>query len=218
MKLKFILGLLSLTAALSAHAQQPSPSPPQTTPQKTVSQIDEQKDDDSKSTNATTTYVRPDRKTRQKRYVKSIFGPVALAKTVVSAGFSTARNSPEEWGGTWEGFGRRVASGFGKNAIKQTTLYALDESFKLDSKFYYSPNRSFGAKVKNALVSPFVARTASGKKVFGFPRVVSTYTSHIIAAETWYPKRYDYKQGLRSATISFGITAAFNLVKEFIKK
>ena len=216
MKFRVVWGLLVLGISFNANAQQ---SEPQKTPPKSVSETTGKRNDDSKSVSQTTqTYVRPDKKTRQKNYFKSIFGPVSLAKTVVSAGISTARNSPEEWGGQWEGFGRRVASGFGKKVIKQTTLFALDESFKLDSKFYRSQNRSFGAKVKNALVSPFTARSESGRRVFGFPRIVGTYTASIVAAEAWYPKRYDYKDGLRSGTISLGLNAAFNLVKEFIKK
>ena len=216
MKFKVILGLLFLALSLNINAQQ---TEPQAATQKSVAVTKQAKDDDSKAVKKSDqTYVRPDRKTRQKNYFKSLFGPTALAKTVVSAGISTARNSPEEWGGQWEGFGRRVASSFGKKAIKQTTIYALDESFKLDSKFYRSQNRSFGAKVKNALVSPFTARDENGRRVFGFPRIVGTYTASIVAAETWYPKRYSYKNGLRSGTISLGLNAAFNLFKEFIKK
>lgn len=213
MKFKIILGLLFLTASFCVNAQQ---SEPQNTPQKSAAESNTQKRDDLKS--ADQTYVRPDRKTRQKNYFKSLFGPYALARTVVGAGIGTARNSPEEWGGKWEGFGRRVASGLGKNAIKQTTIYALDESFKIDSKFYRSKNRSFGSKVKNALISPFTARNERGRRVFGVSRIAGTYTSSIVAAEAWYPKRFDYKDGLRSGTISLGFNAAFNLFKEFIKK
>jgi hypothetical protein len=211
MKFKVILGLLFLSAALGIVAQTPEP---RGTPPKTDPEISREKSDDP----TTGTYVRPDRKKRQNNYLKSIFGPYALARTIVGAGVSTAQNSPEEWGGQWEGFGRRVASGFGKNAIKQTVVYGLDESFKLDSKFYRSQNRSFGAKVKNALISPFTARRENGKRVFGFPRIIATYSAGIIAAETWYPSRFNYKNGLRSGTISLGFNAAFNLFKEFIKK
>lgn len=216
MKFKIILALLFLSVSLQVNAQHIEP---QNASQNSDSQTTGKKDDDSKSVDKTDqTYVRPDAKTRRKNYFKSLFGPMALGKTAVSAGYNTWRNSPEEWGGGWKGFGRRVASGVGKNVIKQTTVYALDESFKLDSKFYRSKNRSFGSKVKNALISPFTARTESGKRVFGFSRIVGTYTSSVIAAETWYPQRYDYKNGLRSGTISLGINAAFNLFKEFIKK
>lgn len=216
MKFKIIMGLLFLTSSFYVNAQQPEP---QNTSQETISKTDGEKDDNSKSVNTMVQpYVRPDRKTRQKDYFKSIFGPFALARTVVSAGYSTATNSPEEWGGGWEGFGRRVASGFGRNAIKQTTVYVLDESFKLDSNFYRSQKCDFGSKVKNALISPFTARDRNGKRVPGFPRIVGTYTASIIAAETWYPKRFDYKDGLRSGTISLGLNVAFDLFKEFIKK
>jgi hypothetical protein len=163
-------------------------------------------------------YKRPDSKTRFKRYVNGMFGPVALGKTVVSAGYGTWRNSPEEWGDKWEGFGRRVASSLGKSVIKQTTTYGLDEAFKLDSHYYRSEKKDFGSKLSNALLSTVTARNAKGKKVFGFPRIAGTYTSSIIAAEVWYPARYDWKDGVKSGTVSLGLNAAFNVFKEFVWK
>jgi hypothetical protein len=164
------------------------------------------------------TYVRPDSKTRFKRYINGVVGPSALARQVAGAGLATWRNSPEEWGGQWEGFGKRVASNFGKNLIKQTTIYGLDEALKLDSHYYRSEKKDAGSKIKNALLSPVTARNSSGKRVIGVPRLVGTYSSSIIAAETWYPDRFDYKDGLRNGTISLGMNAAFNLFKEFIWK
>jgi len=165
-----------------------------------------------------TRYIRPDSKDRFNYYVKSMFGPMALGKTILSAGYSTWRNSPEEWGDRWEGFGKRVASSLGKSVIKHTVIYGLDETLKVDSRYYRSEKKDFGSKLKNALISPVTARNSSGKRVFGAPRVVGTYTSSIIAAETWFPSRYDYKDGLKNGTVSLGMNAAFNLVKEFIWK
>jgi hypothetical protein len=170
------------------------------------------------STAHQTGYTRPDAKTRQKRYVKNMFGPTALAKTVVSAGISTAQNSPEEWGGQWEGFGKRVASGMGKRIIRNTVTYGLDEAFTLDSHFYRSEKRGLGARIGNSFVSVFTARKAGGKRVLGFPRLVGTYTAHVIAAETWYPDRYTYKDGLKSGTVSLGMGVVYNLIREFIRK
>jgi hypothetical protein len=137
---------------------------------------------------------------------------------VATAGISTWRNSPEEWGTKWEGFGRRVASNFGKNAIKQTTKFGLDEALKIDSHFYRSQNKSVGARVRNALISPVTARDRGGKRVIGVSNLVGTYGSNIIASETWYPDRYDWKDGVRTGTISLGFNAAFNLFKEFVWK
>ena len=198
-------GLLLVASAFCVSAQ-------------TLVQNDETTGPTAKPTPAAAGYVRPDSKTRQKRYVNSMFGPMALGKNVVSAGWATWRNSPEEWGPHWEGFGRRFASSLGKGIIKNTVSYALDESFKLDSHYYRSKDKSVGAKVENALISPVTARDKNGKRVFGFPRVLGTYTASVIAAETWYPARYTYKDGLKNGTISLGMNAAFNLVKEFIWK
>jgi len=168
--------------------------------------------------NQTNGYVRPDSKARFKRYVNSMFGPMSLGKRAVTSGIGTWRNSPEEWGDNWEGFGRRFASGTGKSIIKNTTMYALEEAGKLDSRFYRSRNKSVGARVGNALISPFTARNEQGKRVFGYPRLIGTYTGSIVAAETWYPARYNWKNGVRSGTMSLGFNAAFNLVKEFWKR
>lgn len=163
-------------------------------------------------------YVRPDASTRLKRFVNATAGPYAIARQIGGAGIATWRNSPEEWGGQWEGFGKRVASNFGKNAIKQTSIYALDEALKLDSHYYRSTKKDPSSRIKNALISPVTARNSKGKRVIGVPRLVGTYTASITAAEVWFPKRYDWKDGVRSGSISLGFNAAFNLFKEFVWK
>jgi len=206
--------VILLSGCVAALAQDPTPTPginssggPSMPPSVPVADLLKQNG-----------YVRPDVATRRKRFINSTVGPFALGKMVATAGISTWSNSPEEWGTKWEGFGRRVASNFGRNAIKQTTTFGLDEAFKLDSKFYRSKNRSIGARVRNALISPVTARDKAGKRVFGFPRIAGGYASSVIAYETWYPDRYGWKNGVRSGTISLGFNAAFNLFREFVWK
>ena len=206
MKSLFVIGLFFLTASVVV-AQDPSPSP---SPTPMASPLP--------SSNATDTYTRPDAAARRKKYINSMVGPLALGRTVATAGIATWRNSPEEWGTKWEGFGRRVASNFGRNVIKQTTIYGLDEALKVDSGFYRSKNKSVSARIGNALISPVTARKANGDRTIGVPRLVGTYGAAIISREVWYPSGYDWKDGVRSGTISLGFNAAFNLVKEFIWK
>jgi hypothetical protein len=164
------------------------------------------------------TYTRPTASQRRKSYVNSVVGPVALGRYVVSSGFSTARNSPEEWKPTWEGFGRRVASSLGKSAIKNSVQYGMDEAFKVDSKFYYSQDRRAGARLRNSLLSVVTARNESGKRVFGAPRLAGSLTANLIAYNTWYPKRYDSVGAIKSTGFSLASGAAFNLFKEFVLK
>lgn len=160
-------------------------------------------------------YVRPSAKKRFNYYVKNTVGLNAFAKSIASAGFTTITNNPEEWERTGEGFGRRFASNMGRNAIEQTVTYGLDETLKVNSKYYKSPKKDFGSRTKNAFLSVVTARNKEGKRVLGTPRIVGVYSSHIIAREAWFPDRYNYRDGLRSGTISLGITAAFNLFREF---
>lgn len=166
----------------------------------------------------TSAYTRPTAEKRFKRYVNSVIGPYALVGTTFSAGIATATNEPEEWGKKWEGFGRRFASNLGRNAIGNTTTYALDEALKLDSTFYRSQKRDAGSRIKNAFLSTVTARKPNGKRIIGIPRLVGTYTGHIVAAEAWFPPRFDYKDGLRSGTISLGVNSAINLLREFVFK
>ena len=163
-------------------------------------------------------YTRPSAATRRKRYINSMVGPWALGRTVATAGISTWRNSPEEWGDNWEGFGRRVASNLGRNVIKQTTKFGIDEALKTDSHFYRSKNKSVSARIGNALISPVTGRDRSGKRVIGIGNLAGTYGASIISREVWYPDRYDWKDGVKSGTISLGFNAAFNLFKEFVWK
>ena len=204
-----------LVVALPLMAQTPEPSPTPTPP---ATSEPAKVVDSALRVQPAAKYTPPDAKTRRKRFVKSLIGPRTLGTTVVKAGIATWRNSPEEWGPTWEGFARRVASRVARNTIKQSTMYGLDEAFKIDSHFYRSKNRSVSARVRNALISPVTARDRNGKRVFGLPRIAATYGSGIIAYETWYPDRFSWKNGVRSGTISLGFNAAFNLFKEFVWK
>ena len=108
-------------------------------------------------------------------------------------------------------------------AIEAST--GIGNYFKCDCRFncyysyyYRSKDKSFGAKVTNALISPVTARTTTGKRTIGIPRITGIYASSIIAAEAWYPSRYTWKDGLKNGTYSLGFDAGFNLIKEFIWK
>ena len=163
-------------------------------------------------------YTRPGTSARRARYLKNMFGPEAIVKNIAMGGLTTWSNSPREWGPNWRGFGKRVASNFGKEIISNTVKFGLEEAFELDSHYYRSRQHDLGPRLKNALVSTVTTRNREGDRVFGFPRIVGIYSSHIIAAEVWYPNRYGIKDGLRSGTFSLGMTAVYNIFKEFIHK
>lgn len=218
--MKYLFGLsvvitLSVTSALS----QDTPAAPvldQTVVEKASAKKWEA-DPAASPSYTNSNYTRPNAEKRFKRYVNSTFGPFAFAGITAGAGFATATNNPEEWGGKLEGFGRRFASNLGRNTVKNSIIYGLDEAMKLDGHYYRSEKRDVGSRVKNAVVSTFTARKPNGKRVLGVPRLVGAYGSNMIA-ETWYPGEYDWKRGVRSGTANLGFNVVLNLFKEFVWK
>ena len=161
-------------------------------------------------------YVFPTHHERFKRFVNSTVGPITLGRTAISAGINQWRDHPKEWEQGASGYGKRFASSFGKNAIHQTITYGLDEAMGLDTGFRRSSRHGFGPRLKDALLENVTSRNRNGERMFSVPRFAGTYTATIIRAETWYPDRYDYKDGLRSGTTSILTGFLYNVLREFV--
>ena len=115
-----------------------------------------------------------------------------------------------------KGYGKRYASGLGRNAIQQTITYGLDSALTLDTGFQRSKREGFFPRFKDALLENVTSRTRSGKRVVSVPRFVGVYSGAVIASETWYPERYSYKDGLRSGTSTMLTSFGINLIREFV--
>src|SRR6266545_681327 len=150
----------------------------------------------------TQTFTFPTKRERFNRYVKSTVGPVSLARSAISAGIDQWLDHPVEWGQGASGYGKRYASAFGRNGIQQTVTYGLDAALGLDTGFKKSERNGFFPRMKDALAGNIMSRTRTGKRVISAPRLAGVYAGGIIPAETWYPSRYNYKDGLRMGTHS----------------
>ena len=206
--------LLIAAIAVSVYAQDSGPSTPQDTSQQTTTTS--QDPSPSPQPSPTPAYVFPDNKERFKRYVKSSVGPFAVLRIAASAGLQQANDSPEEWEQGMKGYGKRFASGLGRNAIQQTVTYGLDEALDLDTGFEKSKRSGFFPRLKDALLSNITSRTKSGNRVLSAPRFVGVYTGAVVATETWYPERYSYKDGLRQGTGTLLTGFGINLIREFV--
>lgn len=160
-------------------------------------------------------YIRPNAEARFKSYVSGVVGPYALLGTAALAGIYHYRDLPPEWENDSKGYARRFASGLGIQAVRATTVYALDEAFRLDSNFYKSTRKKYRERLIDAVVSTYTARTPSGKRVFGFPRIVGNYTAMTVAYKTWYPERFGFKQAARDTVFSLGFDVGINIFREF---
>ncbi len=162
------------------------------------------------------TYVRPTKKERFKRYASDAFGIPALIGATFGATVSQISNDPPEWGKNSGGFGKRYASSYATNAIRNSISYGLSETFKLDNRFEKSGQKNFGKRLKHVFLGSYTTRTRSGKRLPDFPFVTGTYAASIIANEAWYPERFNYRDGVRDGTISLGVRFGVNLLREFV--
>lgn len=210
--------ILVLAFVASAYSQETTPQTTTQTTAQPATQSTQQQPSTQSTQPATTTsgYVFPDRSARFKRYLKNTVGPFRLARTAASAGIEQWTDSPEEWGQGMKGYGKRYASGFGRNAIQQTVSYGLDEALNLDTGFQRSKRTGFFPRFKDALMQNVTSRTRSGKRVISVPRFAGVYTGAIVSYETWYPDRYNYKDGLRSGSTTLLMNFGINLFREFV--
>ncbi|HEY2932757.1 MAG TPA: hypothetical protein VGK99_13520 [Acidobacteriota bacterium] len=119
----------------------------------------------------------------------SILSPLAYAKSATLAGFSMAVDSEADrpYGMGAEGFGRRWADRMGRGTIKEfvgsgTAASLLHE----DPRYFHSPNRAFGARVRYALTRVLITRTDGGTNRFNTHNVIGIFTAEGIAY-SWRP-------------------------------
>lgn len=163
-------------------------------------------------------YVRPTKEQRVKRYFSDAFGVPAVIGSAFGAGIGQIGNDPPEWKRTIGGYGKRFASSYGTNALRNTISFGINEAFGLDNRFERSGQKAIGKRVKHVLLSSYTTRRKNGDRLPDFPYFVGTYSANVIANEAWMPDRFSYKDGLRDGTYSLFTRLGVNLLREFFFK
>ena len=103
-------------------------------------------------------------------FLVSTAGPSSLfGAGPLSAGLSTAFNKPPEYGPHWEGFGKR----YGMRLTGISTGNAIEATLgtvRRYSRYFPSPNRAFGARVKYIIKTTFLAPRRDGRWRLAYAR------------------------------------------------
>jgi len=163
------------------------------------------------------TYVRPTAKIKLRNYLFDTFGPYPILGAGLAGAFNQDRNSPPEWKQGAAAYSQRFGSAFGIAGITTTTRYALARAFKEDTLYYRCECKGVFPRLRHALVSTFTSRRGQdGHRVFSFAALVAPYAGTMTAVYTWYPGRYDARDGLRMGNYSLLGYASGNLALEFL--
>lgn len=155
-------------------------------------------------------------KDRFQLYVLSAAGPVPLLGEAAAAGISQGTNSPPEWGQGWGAFGERYGSNLAYNGVRQTISYGVSIAFHEDNRYFASGQHGFFGRTRYAILSTFTARHPDGRQSFSVSSVSGVLGASAISS-IWGPDSWKGVHNIAdNAGISFGATAALNIVREFL--
>jgi len=122
---------------------------------------------------------------RLKWFAVSTAGPLSLlAAGPISAGFGTAINRPKQYGPHWEGFGKR----YGMRLTGVSTGNAIEASLGSlwgeDPRYFQSPQRGFGTRVKYVIKTTLVAPRRDGTLHPAYARYIGNVGNNFLS-NTW---------------------------------
>jgi hypothetical protein len=154
-------------------------------------------------------------KARFQQYLLFTAGPLPILGELAGSGINQWTNTPPEWGQGWEAFGKRVGSNLGYNAVRQTITYAASAALDEDNRYFSSHEQGF-ARVRYAVVSTVAARKRDGRRTFSVSSVAGVAGASAFSS-IWGPPSYKGIGNIsKNAGISLGVTAAFNIFREYL--
>ncbi len=155
------------------------------------------------------------RSERFRNYLVRIAGPQPFITAAATAGISQAEDTPKEWRGGAEGYGKRIGNAYAQHFIRGTLEYGISAALHEDNRYFKSGETGFFRRTKYAVVSTFLARHDNGNQYFSFSRIGSAAGTAFISRE-WQPRSTTTAgDGAVSFGISMGSDVGFNIVREF---
>jgi hypothetical protein len=155
------------------------------------------------------------REERLKWFVKGSFGVERLSLALVTSGIDTWRNSPEEYGPHWEGFGKRYASRVGEAAISRGIEASTGALWGEDPRYFRVPDRPFGARLRNVVKMTFVSHDRSGHEMPAYARFVAVPSAAFIADSWRPPSQQSATDTLNRIGFDFSFHMLGNAYREF---
>lgn len=161
------------------------------------------------------TYTPPTGGDRTRWALKSSFGWRSLGVGVFDSAWGTARNSPKEWHGTWEGFGKRLGTRQASVTISNSLEAAVGAIWGEDPRYLRSDRQGFWRRTGYALKTTLLARDRSGKLKPAYARYVGMVGNNFVSNAWRPPSENNWDDAL--ARSGWGILARMsdNLFDEF---
>lgn len=149
---------------------------------------------------------------RWRLYLRSAFGPAAIARSILAGAITQGTDTPKEWGGGAKAFGERIGSSFAQHIVRKSTETAAEMALHEDNRYIRSTETGFWKRSKHAVASVFVARNEAGGEHFAYSRFGSAAGAAYIS-RIWQPHSTNSSG---DEAVSFGLTIATDIGGNFI--
>jgi hypothetical protein len=148
-----------------------------------------------------------------------VIGTVGLRSLTVvgplSAAWSTAWNTPEEWGRTWSGFGKRYAQREADVAISNTIEAGLGAFWGEEPRYIRSGRRGIMPRARYAMKTVLLAQRPDGRLAPAWGRYAGNTLNNVIE-NAWLPPSVTTPgQTVARAGLGFLSRLGGNLWEEF---
>jgi len=122
---------------------------------------------------------------------------------------------PEEWQSGMKGYGQRLASRYGRLAVRNGIQLSTDIAFKIDPRYDRCDCTGFFPRTGHALKRVLVARRDDGTEMISVSNLAGAYVTPMIT-DQWYPDRLNtWHHKAHTGTWFLGWRGVSNIVKEF---
>lgn len=152
---------------------------------------------------------------RLKIYERSFISPEFWVGPPLGAAVSEWTDTPREWTRGPDGFGRRVASNYGRSVIGDTIGFGIAALDGENTRFVPSNEKGIWRRTLHAVTGTFVARSEYGDTMPAYSRIVGAYGAGFIA-DAWVPKSQDNTgYALERGSTALLSSVGWNVLEEF---
>jgi hypothetical protein len=147
-------------------------------------------------------------------YGNRVLGPRSLLRDVATAGYSQLRGRPTEWSKSWQGYGNRLASRLGTQAIAQTIVLGVSV-IRDERPAHFTLCECTGTteRLGHALVTPLMMETPQGQHL-SLLAPASEIVSAILVTSL-LPGGFALRSGLASGAVGVAASALGAVAREF---
>jgi hypothetical protein len=155
------------------------------------------------------------RSERISRYLTGLTDAESVFRAAASAGFAQSSNTPREWGGGAEAYGKRVGNSYAEHFINRTLQYGIAAALHEDNRYFASGETGFFRRTKYAIASTFLARHDNGSRFLSISRFGGVAGAAFISRQ-WQPRSTTSAgDGAVSFGTTMGVDVGFNIFREF---